>query len=150
MIRKQQQGKSQEKQRVMGKDVPWQNRFVKNRRQTWNRTQSCPVPFLQIFGSRSCWTRTRPYKKTAQNGKGRPWQARMDRSNLPKYSNSTSFSVATSFFHVFTPFSSVFGLFTIVQGSVKIRLKVCLTSFKVLSMPFKAVFVLLLSKFAYW
>ena len=47
-------------------------------------------------------------------------------------------------------FSSVFGLFTIVQGSVETRSKVCRPSFKGLSEPFKAVFVFLPSKYVYW
>ena len=53
------------------------------------------------------------------------------------------------FFMFSHSFSSVFGLFAIVQGSVKTHLKVCRTSFKVLSRSFKAVFVLFPSKFAY-
>ena len=89
-------------------------------------------------------------QKTAENGKNRPWQARTGRSSLSEYSNSTSFSVATRFFHVFTPFflcfwpvynrsrvcrNTVEGLSTLVQGSVE---------------AFKAVFVLFPSKFVYW
>ena len=95
---------------------------------------SCPVPFLQSFSSRSCSTRARPWKRTAENGKDRRYQARTGRSSLSEYSNSTSFSVATSFFHVFTPFSLCFwpvyngsrvfqntfeGLSNLVQGSVE-------------------------------
>ena len=45
------------------------------------------------------------------------------------------------FFMFLHRFFLVFGLITIGQGSVKTRLKVCLTSFKVLSRTFKAVFV---------
>ena len=58
-------------------------------------------------------------QKTAENGKNRPWQARTGRSSLSKYSNSTSFSVATSFFPYF---HTVFPL-----------LLACLQSFKGLS-----------------
>ena len=46
-------------------------------------------------------------------------------------------------------FPFVFGLFTIVQGSLKTRSKVCRPSFKGMSKPFKAVFVIFPSKFAY-
>ena len=43
-------------------------------------------------------------QKTAEKGKDKRGQARMGRSKLSKYSNYISFSIATSFFHVFTPF----------------------------------------------
>ena len=90
-------------------------------------------------------------QETAESCKDRrPWQARTDRSNLLEYSNSMSFFVATSFSMFSHRFSSVFGLFTIVQGSVKTRSTVCRPLFKGLLKPFKAGFVLFPSKFAYW
>ena len=58
---------------VIGRGVLWQNRSIKNRRQTWNGTLSYPVPFLQNFASRSCWTRPPFLQKTAGNGKDKPW-----------------------------------------------------------------------------
>ena len=95
---------------------------------------SCPVPFLQIFGCPFLLNEAPFLQKTAENGKNRPCQARTSRSCLLEYSNSTSFSVATSFFHVFTPFflcfwpvyirsrvcqNTVEGLPTLVQESIE-------------------------------
>ena len=47
-------------------------------------------------------------------------------------------------------FSSVFYLFTIVQGFVKTRSKICRTAFKCLLKLFKVIFVLFPLKLAYW
>ena len=104
-----------------------------------NAVMSCPVPpdfWLPFFlnGSQFLLNEAPFLQKKAENGKNRPWQARTGRSSLSKYSNSTSFSVATSFFHVFTPFflcfcpvynrsrvcqNTVEGLSTLVQGFVE-------------------------------
>ena len=104
-----------------------------------NAVMSCPVPpdFSQPFflNGRPFLLNEGPFlQKTGKNGKNRPWQARTGRSSLSEYSNSTSFSVATSFFHVFTPFFLCFwpvysrsrvcqntfeGLSNLVQGSVE-------------------------------
>ena len=103
-----------------------------------NAVMSCPVPpdFWQPFflnGIPFLLNEAPFLQKTAENGKNRPWQARTGCSSLSKYSNSMSFSVATSFFHVFTPFflcfwpvynrsrvcqNTVEGLSTLLQGSV--------------------------------
>ena len=143
--------------RLCPRDVSWQNRSVKNRRQTWNGTLSCPVPFLQIFGSRSfwtaarsCWTRPRSYGKrlkTVKTGLDRQERVIQACQNIRILRHSLSQPVFSMFSH---RFSSVFALFTIVQGSVETRSKVCRPSFKGLSKPFKAVFVLFPSKFVYW
>ena len=103
------------------------------------RVMSCPVPpdFWQPFflnGSPFLLNEALFLQKTAEKGKSRPGQTRTGRSSLSEYSNSTSFSVATSFFHVFTPFflcfwpvynrsrvyqNTVKGLSTLVQESVE-------------------------------
>ena len=104
-----------------------------------NAVMSCPVPpdFSQPFflNGRPFLLNEGPFlQKTGKNGKNRPWQARTGRSSLSEYSNSRSFSVGTSFFHVFTPFFLCFlpvynrsrvcqntfeGLSNLVQGSVE-------------------------------
>ena len=57
-------------------------------------------------------------EKRDENGNERPWKAIKGRSSLSECSTSKSVSVATSFFCVLHHFSSVFRLFTIIQGSV--------------------------------
>ena len=142
---------------VSSRDIHWQNRSVKNRRQTWNGTLSCPVPFLQIFGSRSfwmaarsCWMRPRSYRKrlkTVKTGLDRQERVIQACQNIQILRHSLLQPVFSMFSH---RFSSIFGLFTIVQGFVETRSKVCRPSFKGLSKPFKAVLVLFPSKFVYW
>ena len=97
-----------------------------------NAIMSCPFSpdFPQPF-----FLNSTPFlQKTAENGKDRPWQGRTDHSSLSKYLNSTSFSVTTSFSHIFAPFFLCFwpiynhsrvcqnkfeGLSNLVQGSVE-------------------------------
>ena len=90
-----------------------------------NAAMSCPVPpdFWQPFflNSGPFLLNEAPFlQKTVEKGKYRPWEARTGRSSLSKYSNSTSFSVATSFFHVF---HTVFPLFLACLQSFKGLLK---------------------------
>ena len=113
---------------------------------------SCPVPsdFWQPFflnGSTFLLNEALFLQKPAENYKNRPWQARTGRSSLSKYSNSTSFSGATSFFHVFTSFflcfwpvynhsrvywNTVEGLPTLVQRYVEaVQGRFCTFSIKI-------------------
>ena len=113
----------------------------------WNAVMSCPIPpdFWQPF-----FLNEAPFsQKTAENGKkGLDRQERVVQAchNIRILRHSLSQPVFSMFSH---RFSSVFGLFTIVQGSFETRSKVCRPSFKGLSKPFKAVFVLFPSKFVY-
>ena len=112
-----------------------------------NAVMYCPIPpgFLQPF-----FLNEGPFlQKMAENGKtviDKQEQVIQACQNIRIPRHSLSQPTFSKFSQHF-PF--VFGLFTIVQGSVKTSFKVCRTLFKALSRTFKAIFVLFPSKFAY-
>lgn len=131
------------------RDGPWQNRAVKNCRQTWDGMPSSLVPFFQFFGSQSIWTAARSCKTRLKNGIWRwkrYWHILIGKNGSFKPVRIFKIHVIyyqNQFFPCFdTVFLPVYDLSTSVWRLELTHSKVCRTLVKVLSRLFKVVFAL--------